>query len=49
MIEGWERGRAWGDWDVDPATFNERGVVSGGYLAMLIDSLGVSVPRMSSG
>ncbi len=40
LISGWEHGRAWVDWDVDPEMFNERGVVFGGYLATLIDSLG---------
>ena len=35
MIDGWEPGRAWADWQVDPDTFNERGVVFGGYLATL--------------
>ena len=40
MIEGWEPGHVWVDWQVDPETFNERGVVFGGYLATLIDSLG---------
>ena len=27
------------DWHVDPEMFNERGVVFGGYLSTLIDSL----------
>ncbi len=40
LISGWEHGRVWVDWKVDPAMFNERGVVFGGYLATLIDSLG---------
>ena len=39
MIDGWEQGRAWADWQVDPDTFNERGVVFGGYLATLVDSM----------
>ncbi len=40
LIDGWEPGRVWVDWNVDPETFNEREVVFGGYLATLIDSLG---------
>jgi len=40
LIDGWEPGRVWVDWNVDPETFNERKVVFGGYLATLIDSLG---------
>ena len=39
LISGWEPGRAWVDWHVDPEMFNERGVVFGGYLSTLIDSL----------
>ena len=39
-IAGWERGRVWVDWKVDPETLNEREVVFGGYLATLIDFLG---------
>jgi uncharacterized protein (TIGR00369 family) len=39
-IAGWEPGRVWVDWKVDPATLNERDVVFGGYLATLIDFLG---------
>ena len=39
-IAGWEHGRVWVDWKVDPETLNVREVVFGGYLATLIDFLG---------
>lgn len=37
-IEGWEPGRVWGDWKVDPSTFHGGGAVFGGYVAALADS-----------
>ena len=37
-LEGWERGRVWGSWDVDPEMFHAGGAVFGGYLAALADS-----------
>ncbi|MEM7413693.1 MAG: PaaI family thioesterase [Myxococcota bacterium] len=38
-IEGWERGRAWTHWDVDPAYLTPWGAVFGGFLAALVDEL----------
>ena len=37
-IEGWERGRVWGHWDLDPDMLNAAGSLFGGYLAALADS-----------
>jgi uncharacterized protein (TIGR00369 family) len=37
-IEGWEPGRVWGSWKVDPEVFHGFGAVFGGYLAALADS-----------
>ena len=37
-LEGWERGRVWGGWDVDPDMFHAGGAVFGGYIAALADS-----------
>lgn len=37
-IEGWERGRVWGEWKVDPDLFTLAGTLFGGYLAALADS-----------
>lgn len=37
-LDGWERGRVWGAWDVDPDMFHAGGAVFGGYLAALADS-----------
>jgi uncharacterized protein (TIGR00369 family) len=37
-IAGWEKGRVWGTWEVDPAMFHAGGAVFGGYLAALADS-----------
>lgn len=37
-IAGWEKGRVWGIWDVDPEMFHAGGAVFGGYLAALADS-----------
>jgi uncharacterized protein (TIGR00369 family) len=39
-IDGWEHGRAWVDWMVDPLVYSDRGTVFGGYLAALVDSIG---------
>jgi uncharacterized protein (TIGR00369 family) len=38
-IQGWETGRVWSDWQVDPAFFHERHAVFGGYVAAIADSL----------
>jgi uncharacterized protein (TIGR00369 family) len=46
-IEGWEPGRVWGTWDVDPAVFHAMGAVFGGYLAALADSF-VSLAMFST-
>ena len=35
--EGWEPGRVWLRWKVDPSYFNDREVAFGGYLAALAD------------
>jgi uncharacterized protein (TIGR00369 family) len=37
-IEGWERGRVWGDWEVDPDFMTLAGTIFGGYLAALADN-----------
>ena len=37
-IEGWERGRVWGQWKVDPDMMNAAGTLFGGYLGVLADS-----------
>ena len=37
-IDGWERGRVWSHWTVDPEVFHERGAVFGGYISALADS-----------
>ena len=37
-IEGWEPGRVWGAWKVDPDFFHGMGATFGGYLAALADS-----------
>ena len=37
-ITGWEPGRVWGDWKVDPDMFHAMGAVFGGYIAALADS-----------
>jgi uncharacterized protein (TIGR00369 family) len=43
-VDGWQQGRVWRQWQVDPAVFHERGAVFGGYLAALADStLGLAV------
>jgi uncharacterized protein (TIGR00369 family) len=36
--DGWERGRVWGSWKVDPELFHAAGALFGGYLAALADS-----------
>jgi uncharacterized protein (TIGR00369 family) len=36
-LQGWERGRVWSEWQVDPAFFHERNAVFGGYVAALAD------------
>ncbi|HEX9713440.1 MAG TPA: PaaI family thioesterase [Actinomycetota bacterium] len=46
-IEGWEPGRVWGTWTVDPAFFHAMGAVFGGYLAALADSF-VSLAMFST-
>jgi len=46
-IEGWERGRVWGDWKVDPDLMNAGGAVFGGYIAALADSY-VGLAMMSA-
>jgi uncharacterized protein (TIGR00369 family) len=38
-IDGWEQGRVWGTWKVDPDFFHLGGAVFGGYLAALADSI----------
>jgi uncharacterized protein (TIGR00369 family) len=35
--KGWEQGRVWFEWEVDPAVFHPRQAVFGGYLAALAD------------
>lgn len=43
-IKGWQRGRVWSQWPVDPDVFHARGAVFGGYLAAIADStLGLAV------
>ena len=37
-IEGWEKGRVWGEWKVDPDVLNAAGSVFGGYYGVLADS-----------
>jgi uncharacterized protein (TIGR00369 family) len=37
-IEGWEPGRVWGSWKLDPDLLNAAGSLFGGYLAALADS-----------
>lgn len=37
-IEGWEPGRVWGTWDVDPRMHHAAGAVFGGYIAAVADS-----------
>jgi len=37
-IDGWERGRVWGEWAVDPDMMNAAGTLFGGYLGVLADS-----------
>lgn len=37
-IDGWEPGRVWGTWPVDPELFHLGGALFGGYLAVLADS-----------
>ena len=39
-IDGWEPGRVWVDWAVDPDVYSDNGTVFGGYLATLVDSMG---------
>jgi len=46
-IDGWERGRVWGEWKVDPDVLNAMGSVFGGYLAVLADSF-VGLAMMST-
>lgn len=36
-IEGWEPGRVWGRWEIDPAYYHAMGAVFGGYLAGIAD------------
>jgi uncharacterized protein (TIGR00369 family) len=38
-IDGWQAEHVWGVWEVDPAMFQGTGVVFGGYLAALADSV----------
>lgn len=38
-IDGWEPGRVWGSWKVDPDMFHAGSAVFGGYLAALADSI----------
>lgn len=38
-ISGWEPGRVWAEWRVDPQMFHRGGAVFGGYLAALADSV----------
>ena len=37
-IEGWDRGRVWGEWKVDPDMLTLAGTLFGGYIAALADS-----------
>ena len=37
-FSGWESGRVWGEWDVDPEICNPDGALFGGYLAALADA-----------
>jgi uncharacterized protein (TIGR00369 family) len=37
-IDGWERGRVWGEWKVDPDLMTLAGTLFGGYLGALADS-----------
>jgi uncharacterized protein (TIGR00369 family) len=46
-IEGWERGRVWGEWKVDPDMLNAAGTVFGGYFGVLADSF-VGLAMMSA-
>lgn len=36
--EGWDRGRVWGTWKVDPELFTAAGTLFGGYIAALADN-----------
>jgi uncharacterized protein (TIGR00369 family) len=38
QLKGWEPGRVWAEWKVDPGVFHAFGAVFGGYLAALADS-----------
>ncbi len=38
-IDGWEPGRVWCEWTVDPAFMNPAGTLFGGYLAALADQI----------
>ena len=46
-IEGWDRGRVWGSWPVDPELLNIGGGLFGGYIAALADSY-VGLAMMST-
>lgn len=37
-IQGWDRGRVWGEWKVDPDMLTLAGTLFGGYIAALADS-----------
>jgi uncharacterized protein (TIGR00369 family) len=37
-FSGWEPGRVWGEWDLDPELCNPDGALFGGYLAALADA-----------
>jgi uncharacterized protein (TIGR00369 family) len=37
-LSGWEPGRVWGEWDLDPELCNPDGALFGGYLAALADA-----------
>ena len=38
-LEGWERGRTWTSWEVDPSLMTPWGAVFGGFLAALVDEM----------
>jgi uncharacterized protein (TIGR00369 family) len=46
-IDGWEKGRVWGEWKVDPDMLNAAGTVFGGYFGVLADSY-VGLAMMST-
>jgi uncharacterized protein (TIGR00369 family) len=46
-MDGWDKGRVWGEWKVDPEMLTGVGTVFGGYIAALADSY-VGLAMMST-